>query len=341
MIELLDDSLLFSFPEVHPQARLRLTFQRTLRIPDDGRTYPLPPGLGAFPLRHVDDFAAGAPGSWSAHGGVMLPMYQAEALWLHFGGHGGRHLFSPYPFAVKVAAGKINAVTGQAWSNDLHSNPQDYLVAPDQPWLDGFVVQKEVIRQFVAMPLGGGYTAEEQLTGAVEHGGLQILVHPMKRECYERRFSRRRTEGIMLETGAFAVQSLDLSAGMGLAPGGRMKQEIYVDPYGPDEWEQSARSRCFVHLLNSLLWEAVTGAKPPSPPPVAATYTKHGLPWFDYYAEGRNAVDGAEALARLRSVIELSRQKGEPALPENTSVQDARVVNLRRQSPTHVRDGAF
>ena len=25
-----------------------LTFQRTLRIPDDGKSYPLPPGLGAF-----------------------------------------------------------------------------------------------------------------------------------------------------------------------------------------------------------------------------------------------------------------------------------------------------
>lgn len=31
-----------------------------------------------------------------------------------------------------------------------------YLVAPDQPWLDGFCVQKGLIRQFVAMPLGQG-----------------------------------------------------------------------------------------------------------------------------------------------------------------------------------------
>ena len=33
-------------------------FQRTLRIPDDGRTDPLPVDLGAFPLRSVDDFPA-------------------------------------------------------------------------------------------------------------------------------------------------------------------------------------------------------------------------------------------------------------------------------------------
>lgn len=28
--------------------RFAVSFHRTLRIPDDGRTYPLPPGLGMF-----------------------------------------------------------------------------------------------------------------------------------------------------------------------------------------------------------------------------------------------------------------------------------------------------
>lgn len=28
-----------------------ICFQRTLRIPDDGRTYPLPPGMGTLPIR--------------------------------------------------------------------------------------------------------------------------------------------------------------------------------------------------------------------------------------------------------------------------------------------------
>jgi hypothetical protein len=58
MIELRNDVLAFSFPEVHEDARVEIELQRTLRIPDDERSYPLPPGLGRFPLRHVDDFAA-------------------------------------------------------------------------------------------------------------------------------------------------------------------------------------------------------------------------------------------------------------------------------------------
>ena len=49
MIELRDDELVFRFPEVHEDAVCTIGFQRTLRIPDDNRDYPLPPGLGAFP----------------------------------------------------------------------------------------------------------------------------------------------------------------------------------------------------------------------------------------------------------------------------------------------------
>lgn len=155
MITMEHNSLVFRFPEVHEHAVLRIDFQRTLRIPDDNREYPLPPGLGRFPLQHVDDFSDKIPSSWIEHGGVLLPMYQAEALWISFSSP------NDYMFAVKVAAGKINAVTGENWSNKLSSTPQDYVVVPEQPWLDGFCIGKGLIRQFVAMPLGQDYTTEE------------------------------------------------------------------------------------------------------------------------------------------------------------------------------------
>lgn len=78
MIDLQRDTLVFSFPEVHQEAKLTIDFQRTLRIPDDGKDYPLPPGLDRFPTRLVDDFPDGVPPSWLEHGGVLLPMYQSE-----------------------------------------------------------------------------------------------------------------------------------------------------------------------------------------------------------------------------------------------------------------------
>ena len=130
MIELLNNQLTFRFPEVHQKAVCSIDFQRTLRIPDDNREYHLPPGLGRFPVEHVDNFADKLPEAWQRHGGVFVPMYQSEALWINFSGN--------YPCAVKIAAGKINAVSGEPWSNGLSDDPQDYAVIPEQPWLDGF-----------------------------------------------------------------------------------------------------------------------------------------------------------------------------------------------------------
>lgn len=148
VVELRNDRLAFRFPGVHEGAEFGLDFQRTLRIPDDGREHFLPPGLGRFPLERVDDFPDRIPEVWDEHGGIFLPMHQAEAMWINFSGH--------YPMAVKVSAGKINALTGEEWTEGLCEDPQDYLVVPDQPWLDGFSVARGLTRQFVALPLGKG-----------------------------------------------------------------------------------------------------------------------------------------------------------------------------------------
>ena len=144
------DALVFSFPEVHPAASLEITFQRTFRIPDDDKDYPLPPGFGGFPLSHVDDFAERVPKRWIEHGGVMLPMYQSEAMWLSFNSRFLSDHGTEYPFAIKVATGKINAVSGESWKDALNRKPQDYMVSKEQPWLDGYCVKKSLIRQFVA-----------------------------------------------------------------------------------------------------------------------------------------------------------------------------------------------
>ena len=167
MIELKNDRLVFRFSEVHPDAELTIHFQRTLRIPDDGKTYPLPAGLGAFPLRHVDDFAGSVPGGWLERGGVMLPMYQAEAMWLNFSSRFVDERAS-YCFVVKIATGKINAVSGEDWSDgkSIGRDPQNYVVVLARSrGSTATASRRAVIRQFVAMPLGAGYSAEEQLTG--------------------------------------------------------------------------------------------------------------------------------------------------------------------------------
>lgn len=319
-IHLENDALVFA-SDVHPHARLRIVFQRTLRIPDNERDYPLPPGLGAFPLRHVDDFAAHLPESWVKRGGVMLPMYQAEALWLAFNGFG-------YPFALKIAAGKINAVTGDRWGLGLNRDPQDYAVVPVQPWLDGYAIEEGVVRQFVAMPLGQGYTAEEQIAGTAEWGGLQIVAYPMKRERYERLLREQAQQRARFaDLDAMAAPPAAMPAGMGLAPGGRMKQVIHKDPYALEDWDQRAGLRCFIAILNSEDWQAVTGEASPSKPVSAKDYAHAGLPWFDHYGDAP-ALGGAERLARLKSWAQMARAKGEPIGDGGDDVPITRVVTL-------------
>jgi len=335
MIELKRNELVFSFPEVHEEANMHVHFQRTLRIPDDDGTYPLPAGLGKFPVRHVDDYSDDVPDDWMQHGGVMLPMYQSEALWLNFSGSG------QYPFALKVAAGKIDAVTGHSWSNGLNRGPQDYVVVPEQPWLDGYCVKKGIIRQFVAMPLGSGYSVEEQVTGEAEFGGIQVIAYPMRREIYEERF-RHQPDMIMSPGTLFgapaAVQSrVTGEFSMGLGAGGRMKQQIYNDPYDFSDWDVEHSSRCFVHIANSLAWRAITGDTPPTTPLTAREYKKHGIPWFDYYSEGDTAVPGSGVLGKIKSIARRGKEKGDVPLPENEPIQPKRVVKLRR----NIRRGRY
>jgi hypothetical protein len=335
MITLEGDRLVFRFPEVDADATCTIEFQRTLRIPDDGKDYPLPPGFGTFPLRHLDDFAPRVPEQWLARGGVVMPMHQAEAMWINFcgGGSFGGH---SYPCAVKIATGKINAVTGEAWVDHLNSGPQDYVVLPNQPWLDGYCVEKGCIRQFVAMPLGGGYSVEEQLTGAGEHGGVQLIVYPMKAALYQELLKTRAEEYVLRRRwmAAPTVAKID----MGLAPGGRMRQQIFNDPHGIEVWDQSHCSRCFVTIANSTAWVAITGERPPTEPPTAKKYTEAGFPWFDYYDAEARAVEGAEKLKYVLSVDAKGKEKGEAPLRENESLEIDRLVRLRKRTANEVRE---
>jgi hypothetical protein len=330
---------------VHRNAVLNVDLRRTLRIPDDGREYPLPPGLGRFPLRHVDDFHHRVPEAWIQHGGVMYPMYQSEAMWIYFHPTRVPDRQVNYPFAIKVATGKIDAVSGAPWSERLRRGPQNYVVAPSQPWLDGYCVEKGIIRQFVAMPLGAGYTAEEQLTGEAEYGGLQLMVFPMKREAFERRFPKQKKRwdddvrySLARADGIPAAMELE----MGLAPGGLMVQDIYDDPFDLSDWDIENTSRCFVHIANSMVWRMITGQQPPTVPPTAKEYDSHGLPWFTYYDDSQTAVEGSEDLAGLESVSDLGKKKGDVPLPENQSTTADKVIALRKGlTRAQVREGRF
>lgn len=297
--------------------KFSFTLQRTLRIPDDNKTYPLPPGLGAFPVFHVSDYKDKLPEDWAKHGGVFIPMCQREALWICFNGHYGR------PHAVKVAIGKINAVSGKPWDQSLKKDENDYMVCPPQLWLDGINAGDGFIRQFVAMPLGMGYTVEAQVSGEERYGGIQLIAYAPKHGKFKEELGTADHP---------CTCSLDFSLSMGIAAGGKMKQEIYPDPYGIETWTKRNYGRVFIHILNSKMFKEVTGQEPPPTPISAKTYTEAGLPWFDLYNEGLGDIAPPEELKKVKSINEVDKEKGiaQSMEEESFSVPSEKIIGLRR-----------
>lgn len=272
-------------------------FVRTLRLPETG-THPLPPGLGEFPVARVADHADRVPEEWRARGGVMLPVYLREAMWLSFAG-------TTEPAALQVGVGKVCAVSGRPWSGRLSRSPQNYVVLPRQPWLDGINSGKGTVRQFVAVPLGLGATVEGQVTGEEVWGGVQLQSFPLREDLLaewrrrerERR-ERARAAGPAGGYGAAAPMMASApgpvppapgaaaprrSAAMGLGVGGAMRQEVYRDDRPLTDWSEEPAGRVFVHLVTPPQWRRITGEEPPPSPVDRAAYTRAGLPWYDYY----------------------------------------------------------
>jgi len=264
-----------------------VSFQRTLRIPDDGQAYPLPPGLGSFPV-HRADRTQRAPADWRERHDLFVPIYQREALWIAFDGKAW------HPGVVQIGVGGINAISGGAWSEHLTAEPQNYVVCPDQPWLDGIKSAAGIVRQFVAVPLGSAQTIEGQLTGSERTGGIQLRVFSARAGRFPERAPRSRSTGpVRASLGT-----------LGLGAGGQIRQKVYPDKYGLDTWDPSEFGSVQVHLVNSVEFEALTGQAPPPTPIDTRTYTDLGFPWFDLYDEDRADLAASERLSRIRPVSE-------------------------------------
>lgn len=306
-----------------------VNFQRTLRIPETG-LHPLPPGLGRFPLRRVADYPDTAPAEWLSRGGVMLPIYQREAMWLSFD--------ASEPAALQVGVGKVCAVSGLPWIEHLVKDPQNYVALPRQPWLDGINAGDGFIRQFVAAPLGSGATVEGQVTGQETHGGVQLRAVGLAEQALAAWHAARQVvPGCCADMGPMACPPASASASMGLGAGGRMRQEVYTDDRSLADYDQSGARRVFVHLCSASQWTAITGEVPPPTPVDRDAYVSAGLPWFDYYAADAHDLAASEILAKVESVGKKLGADEDPFVPVDPKV----VIALSGGSPDAVTDGTW
>ncbi|GAW10773.1 hypothetical protein ANO14919_001080 [Xylariales sp. No.14919] len=188
---------------------LQISFMRTVRVQEGQTSYDqLPPqGFGTFPLLNTQPYCDQLPSQAASQGGVFLPMYQSEAMYVAFDGQASEK------FAVRPFIGGVNGISGKRLSSIENGKSaavqkQDYIVAPEQDRLDGVSVSPGVVNQFVAMkmnpeskevarrqteadqgPASGemsertnrGGTVEWQMTGEDELGGIQLQIIPQFR----------------------------------------------------------------------------------------------------------------------------------------------------------------
>ncbi|MCX6982874.1 MAG: hypothetical protein NTV08_19295 [Verrucomicrobia bacterium] len=319
----------------------RISFNRTLRVPEDGKEYPLPAGFGRLPILRVEDYADRVPTKWLEEGGFIIPLYQREALFLEFSGVKWR------PTIGKVAVGRVNAVSGKPYDLKIRAHLQDYVVIPDQRWLDGINSGTGTVKQFVAMPLGEGYTIEAQVTDEEKHGGFQIVVFDPKAGRFPERdpeeleaayaYRKRRSlsaRGFQGRSGAgagdviasrapawdaddhvmpaarTAVFGEEKVVEMGIAAGGTIEQQIHEDTYGTESWDESAIREIPIHIVNSAVYEQITGQKAPSSPITVESYQKHKIPWYSDYEEKGRAVAPAGIFKRILSIGRIDRNRG-------------------------------
>jgi len=287
---------------------LRVSIQRTLRIPDDGGVYPLPPALGRLPIRPAKAYAQSVPPTWLDGEHYIVPLGRHEAAWLHFAGRFAE------PRAVMIGVGNLNALSGLTWDERLQATPQNYIVCPYQPWLDGFKVGPATVRQFVGVPLHTGESVEHQLTGS-DTAGVSIA-------CYAPRASVR--------LPAPSREARMRHRELGLGAGGRIAQRVYPDPYGLEVWEPSPRRVVRFHIIEAGDYQGITGEAPPPSPIDVQTYIRFGLPWFEIYDASRGDVTASPVMSQIAPA---AGPKGQTSGKASDQASGAKTLPVRPIPP--------
>jgi hypothetical protein len=324
---------------------MRVNLQRTTRVPV-GKINSLPAGLGSFPIYKVSDFRSGCPKQWRDDS-YFFPMYRQEAMWLNFG-RGYNHNAK----ALIVGAGNINAVTGKPFDpgkrlydengeSDAQKtdetkleikleSPQNYLVVPPQPWLDGWKAEDGKIYQFVAAEMGSGETVEGQITGEETVGGIQLIVFDATKELINESTPHEYVSGGFIKStfsshhylagietqccyasgvqarglGSKKVMACKAVRSMGLGRGGEIRQKIYPDPYGVDVWKKEPTAVEVIYMVSSEDFRQVTGHEAPPTPVQYEDYQKKQMPWFDLHDENLKDTKGNKLFEKLKPVGE-------------------------------------
>lgn len=313
---------------------IEVIFHRTVRVPDGRQPSNLPPSLGTMDLYPVAKYAKRCPSNWEKEA-YFLALHECEAMWMSF-------MPFAHPVAMLVGAGGINALTGEKLGITLEQD--NYLVAPPQPWLDGWKDKDGTVYQFVATAYkkGAGITVAEQLMGEESKTGAIGIAFFDPKDASKLKVKSRPVEGYTdsiagnnfnwqaeftevlsldqkIQCSALAPQLAASSKRartnfqeMGIGRGGKIIQKVYPDPHGLDVWQHEPSATLACYLVNAEVFEEITGEKIPKPLS-SENYSGH---WFGLKDKDEGDVVGTEKFTGLKSAVFPASDKqatGKPA----------------------------
>ena len=274
--------------DVHPEANAGVRLQHALR---------LPPGTPAFNSVRSDafhmpwsfaDHAEGMPFDWLLHSSQYLICLNASgSLTLEFK--------SPdaYPFAVMVAIGTVDCLSGLPFDGQLMRTPQNYIPLPCQNWIDAWRDGNGDTRQFLP-PLPGPPDKDGVPTPREDESDcLSIIFVPMKGDAFKHYTNVLDENAGRPVYGASDFQERFQETFMML---GRMAYErekgekwdtgtTHPDPFDADDWDLSHAQKVTVTLVRPEAWTKITGGPPEGPFFERQIYDDAGVPWSDEYAK--------------------------------------------------------
>lgn len=211
-------------------------------------------------------------------------------------------------------------ITGQSRIGGM-----SFEVTPSKPPFFGTVEGKQGRKITIGVDSSDGAKVYYRLS--VEHtfADLAVLVgnrigkHPEILRLYvgfERMSSDATLKDAEMEDGDIVMVFLPQLGGgggpmaelrMGLAAGGHIRQTIVKDDHQSSIWEPEASVKFNVQIVNSELFQEVTGQEPPATPVTAQTYAAQGLPYYDIYNERPSGIAGA--FGGVKSVAQFDKMK--------------------------------
>jgi hypothetical protein len=117
---------------------------------------------------------------------------------------------------------------------------------------------------------------------------------------------------------------------MGIAAGGHIDQAVKRDR-GRYRWNASETKVFNVQILNSLHFQHVTGIAPPNSPVSAATYARHGYPFFSMYEEPSTVVGQFSIVKSVGQIDNTSDPSITPRLVDITKRTSSLSVRGKNQ----------